>query len=103
MTMILNQLHYKNKKISKCEICERAQPLQFHHLIPKKVHSKPRYRRIYGKEVLNWAGIMICKLCHKQLHMNFTHVQLAEHLNTLNKILANEDMKKFIIWAKKQK
>lgn len=97
------QLHLKNNKLSNCEICEREQPLQFHHLIPKKVHSKLRYIKLYGKEFLNWNGIMICKLCHKHLHKNFTHIQLAEKLNTLDNILNNEDMKKFINWAKKQK
>lgn len=86
-----------------CQMCERDQPLQFHHLIPKKLHSKLRYLRSNTKLELNATGINICKLCHKQLHKNFTHVYLADHMNTLEKILNNLDIQKYLNWAKKQK
>lgn len=85
-----------------CELCERDRLLTFHHLIPKKLHSKKKYRKLYTSEQLKTNGINICKHCHKQLHVMFDHKYLAEHLNTLAKILNNEKIIKFINWVKKQ-
>lgn len=92
-------------KPDRCELCGRDDTyLNFHHLIPKFVHKKGKFTRQYEKEYMSEHGIWICKYhCHSQLHRFFTEKYLAEHLNTLEKLLANQKVTDYIEWHKKQK
>ena len=38
---------------SECEICERAVPLTYHHLIPREVHDKARKKKWHAEALLN--------------------------------------------------
>jgi hypothetical protein len=87
-----------------CEICERENlKLQFHHLIPKKYHSKKSAKKVFTVEEMKTRGIMVCKLCHKTIHKFFNHKKLAFELNTLEALLNTEKIKKHKEWAQKQK
>lgn len=45
----------------------------------------------------------LCRDCHPYLHKKFTHRELGETYNTIKKIMANEDVFKFVTWLKKQR
>ena len=61
-----------------CELCQRANmKLTFHHLIPRKMHSKKYVQKVHPNIELNRYGINLCIPCHKQLHKLFTHRELA--------------------------
>ena len=47
-----------------CATCGRSTALTFHHLIPRKLHRRPRFKRLYDRETLN-AGIHVCRACHR--------------------------------------
>ena len=85
-----------------CELCGRDVFLTFHHLIPKKMHRRTRFKKTYTKTQLN-EGIMICSLCHKGLHKLFDEMTLGRDLNTLPKLRANEKVQKHTQWVRKQK
>ncbi len=48
-------------------------------------------------------GIDICRKCHSFLHKQFSEKELGRELNTLEAINNNEQIKKYVAWAKKQK
>lgn len=56
------------------ELCGRAQPLTFHHLIPRRNYRRGWFRKHFSKEEMNHRGLMICRLYHRQL---LPHVRRA--------------------------
>ncbi len=90
-------------KPKRCELCGRHKPLSFHHLIPKKTHSKRRFQRLFSKEERTGRGIWVCRLCHRQIHRFFTEVELAESYNTREALVAEPQMASFLAWARKQR
>jgi hypothetical protein len=87
-----------------CQLCNRDKPTTKHHLIPRAVHTKKRFIRKFGKEEMRKRGIMICKLCHDGIHdLIPREIDLADHFNTKEDLLADERMAKHIEWVRKQK
>jgi hypothetical protein len=87
----------------RCELCHREKTLTFHHLIPKKTHRKRRIRYRYHRDELHHRGLWVCRLCHRQLHRFFSEEQLAEDLNTRDRILEEPAMVRFLAWARRQR
>jgi 5-methylcytosine-specific restriction endonuclease McrA len=78
-----------------CQLCDRDLPaLTAHHLVPRQ-HTK--------RKSLNVSDTaQICSACHRQIHTLFDNRQLAQDLNTVDKLKANPDMAKFLAWVRKQ-
>ena len=85
-----------------CELCGQERLLTFHHLIPRKMHRRPFFRKRYSRELLN-RGIMICRLCHTGLHRLYDEMTLAKELNTLPALRRDTAVQKHVQWARKQK
>lgn len=76
-----------------CALCERdVAKLTEHHL-------KPRSRLKKGEST---PTIDICSACHRQLHVLFTNQQLADELNSLERLRDEPRLKKFLAWLRKQ-
>lgn len=89
---------------SACELCGREKPLTKHHLIPRAVHGKARFRRRYSKTEMHTRSIMICRLCHNGIHdLIPDEKQLAEQFNTLDALRAHEGLQRHVAWVRKQK
>ena len=58
-----------------CPFCGRVLPLTFHHLIPKKLHRRSRFRKHYTRDELN-RGIDICRQCHDGIHERYDEMLL---------------------------
>lgn len=86
-----------------CELCGRAQPLTFHHLIPKSLHNKTRYQNLYTKEEMQTRGLMLCRLCHNGVHDLIEKKELAAEFNTKDMLLSHESLAKHVAWVRKQK
>lgn len=93
----------KRAAMPRCELCGREKPLTFHHLIPKAVHGKKRYRKRYTKEQMREHGIYICRLCHNGIHDLIDEKQLADNFTTKDALLAHPAIAKHVAWVKKQK
>lgn len=86
-----------------CELCERGpMRLTFHHLIPKKTHSKMLKRKYFTRDELN-RGATICRPCHSTVHRVHDHETLAREFNTVEKLKEDEEIVKWIAYARKQK
>lgn len=79
-----------------CELCERdLERLTAHHLVPRQNTKR--------KNEDPAPTIEICSACHRQIHSLFDNKQLAQELNTLDKLKSEPQMQKFLSWVKKQK
>lgn len=75
--------------MAKCPICNRELGevlIEDHHLIPKTFK---------GKEV-----ITIHAICHRTIHSIFSERELLHEFNTVENILSNDKIQKFVKWIK---
>jgi len=82
------------KKLSDvCPLCERKIPDKCgnrHHLVPK----------LKGGTLCPTE--MMHVICHSKLHSIFTEGELARDYNTVDKLLENEEIAKFVKWVQKR-
>lgn len=90
--------------ITACELCGRNKPLTKHHLIPRAVHGRARFRRRYSKSEMQQRSIMICRLCHDGIHDLIPDEKLlAEQFNSKQSLLDHAGLQRHIAWVRKQK
>ncbi|NDW21240.1 hypothetical protein GTW09_06890 [Alteromonas hispanica] len=85
-----------------CPCCKRKTRLTFHHLIPKKMHRRPFFKKNYTKAQLQ-EGVYICRQCHSGIHRFYDEMMLAKRLSTLQLLLADEQLTTFFNWVAKQR
>lgn len=86
-----------------CALCQRAVPTTAHHLIPRAVHRKKRFRARFGVEEMRARLVPLCKLCHNAVHEFIPSEKLlAESYNTVEALLAHEGIARHVAWARKQ-
>lgn len=85
-----------------CVLCRRIMPLTFHHLIPRKLHRRTRFKKHFTKAALN-QGIMVCQPCHRSIHQFYDEMTLGTRLNSLEALQADETIQKHVAWLAKQK
>ena len=85
-----------------CELCHRKAPLTFHHLIPRKVHRRARFKKHYAVEQLQ-QGIWVCYPCHRAIHKRHDEMELALMFNTLEALQSDPALVSHIEWVKKQR
>ena len=86
-----------------CEMCKREVPTTSHHLVPKQVHSKNWCKKMFTKDEMKNRRAELCGDCHPVIHQYFSHAELAKLYNTVELLLANEKVGKFVKWVMKQK
>jgi len=93
----------------KCEMCGQHRLLTFHHLIPKDTHPTYLKKRlpvgIEGEPTrgfLNTYGTMVCRHCHSVIHRLAPNDVLAKEYNTLQKLLDEPSIQRWVQWASQQ-
>lgn len=71
-----------------CVFCKRDVPTRGHHLIP---------RCKGGTEI-----VPTCESCENFIHGNWSHLELRDNYNTVDKILNSDKFIKFSAWLLKQ-
>ncbi|MGF9562666.1 HNH endonuclease signature motif containing protein [Neorhizobium sp. JUb45] len=72
-----------------CPLCERVIPdeqMDAHHLVPKSKGGK--------------QTVALHRICHDQIHSIFTDAQLAKKFSTIEAILEDAAVQKFVAWVK---
>ena len=92
------------EKPLKCELCGSSEDyLNFHHLIPRTLHSNKYFEKMYDKTYMKDNGVWICKaFCHKQVHEFIEEKEMGKNYNTLEKLRNHPDVLKYIEWRKKR-
>ena len=83
--------------MANCNLCERDTRLTRHHLIPRTRHSNLRKKKKLKKQDFN-ETIQVCSSCHKQIHALFSEKELAEQVNTLEKLRDKPELMEFVSW-----
>ncbi|MDO5293767.1 MAG: HNH endonuclease [bacterium] len=74
-----------------CELCHRQNTiLTKHHLLPREEGGKEEHIAL------------ICEDCHKHIHALYTNKELAIRLNTIDALLQDEKIKKYLKFICKQ-
>ncbi|MEM6838522.1 MAG: hypothetical protein AAF609_16910 [Cyanobacteria bacterium P01_C01_bin.120] len=89
-------------RAGECPLCGRWLQLTFHHLIPKKLHRRTRFKKNYSKTELN-QGVWVCRLCHDGIHDHYDEMALAKHFPTLESIQTDPNIRRHAEWVAKQK
>ncbi len=78
-----------------CQLCDReVKQLTVHHLVPRQTVKR--------KQAESGETIDICSPCHRQIHTLYSNLELAKHLNTIDKLQSEPKMRKFLSWIRKQ-
>jgi len=91
--------------MARCELCGRLtkRGTTEHHLIPRTCHSNKWFQKRYSREQLNQT-ISVCRDCHRAIHdLIPDEKQLGRHFNTIELLLENEEIAKFVAWIRKQR
>jgi hypothetical protein len=99
----------QGRNTGECELCERALPLTFHHLVPKQTHSKylGRQRLPEGlppdatptKDFLSRYGCMLCAPCHAVVHRFAPNSTLAASYNSLDALRVAPAVRRWVEYA----
>ena len=85
-----------------CELCERSQPLTFHHSIPRTLHKKRWVRSRFPAEALH-VGVWLCRDCHDAIHRFIDHRTLAESHRSVEQLRSHPDVARFVAWIRTQR
>ena len=92
------------ERIVACELCGRkGLKLTEHHLMPKAVHRKQRYRRMYEREDMLTRKLIICRPCHSAIHRCIPDEKvLAAEYATKEALTENECLMKQVAYFGRQ-
>ncbi|KAI0665736.1 hypothetical protein C8Q78DRAFT_491743 [Trametes maxima] len=93
---------WSKTRTTECEICERAVPLTYHHLIPREVHDKALKKKWHLESMLNSVA-WLCRPCHSAVHHVANNESLAKEYYTVELLLEREDIQKWRKYAAKQR
>jgi len=82
---------------ARCALCARPTPvLTEHHLVPRS------QGRRQGLKVQTLPTVLLCSPCHKFLHRTFTNAELAGEYASVEALLGQEDVRRFVGWLRTQ-
>ncbi|KAJ7166703.1 hypothetical protein C8R46DRAFT_1095123 [Mycena filopes] len=89
-------------RTKECEICERAVPLTYHHLIPRSTHAKAVKKKWHPPSLLNSVA-WLCRPCHTVVHHVASNEDLAQNYHSVQLLLQREDIQRWGKYASKQR
>jgi len=76
-----------------CRLCGREAPgtsyMEGHHLVPRSEHGKEK--------------VPFCVDCGNQVHLLFTNNELRDKYNTVEALLADERIQRYVRWVRRRK
>jgi hypothetical protein len=85
-----------------CELCQSEDAHNFHHFIPRTLHSNKWFKKRYTREQMR-EGLNLCKSCHQAIHdLIPDEKELGRHYNTMEKLLAHPQVAGYVKWKKER-
>ncbi len=85
-----------------CELCQCAEAYNFHHFIPRTLHSNKWFKRRFTRQEMQ-QGMEVCQACHSAIHdLIPDEKELGRNYNTREKLLDHPQLQGFVRW-KRQK
>lgn len=70
-----------------CELCGCEESYNFHHFIPRTLHSNKWFQKNHTREEMR-EGINVCKQCHSMIHEAVpSEKMMGRSYNSLEKLL----------------
>ena len=92
----------RQERVGECPCCRRELRLTFHHLIPKKLHRRSRFRKDFSRDELN-RGIDVCRQCHDGIHRRYDEMELFRRFREPAELLADPELRKYFDWVGRQR
>lgn len=87
-----------------CALCRRPAPdLTEHHLVPRREHARLRGTPGFDLEAARNGTVRLCGACHRTVHAEFTHRELADRFNTLEALRKHPGIARFVAFARRQR
>ncbi len=84
--------------MSLCELCEAEPAYNFHHLIPRTVHSNKWFKKHYTRQQMQ-QGVNTCKDCHRAIHdLVPSEKELGRCYNTLDRLREHPPLARYLRW-----
>jgi hypothetical protein len=85
-----------------CELCQSEDAHNFHHFIPRTLHSNKWFKKRYTRKQMQ-EGIEVCKSCHSAIHdLIPDEKELGRHHNTMEKLLAHPQIAGYVKWKRER-
>jgi len=85
-----------------CELCGCEEAHNFHHFIPRTLHSNKWFKKRFTREEMR-QGIEVCKACHHAIHdLIPDEKELGRHYNSRKALLSHPEIRKFVRWKRKR-
>jgi protein-arginine kinase activator protein McsA len=90
------------KKTMICELCHCEEAYNFHHFIPRTLHSNKWFQKNFTREQMR-EGLHVCKECHKTLHdLIPSEKEMGKQYNSREKLVAHPKVANYIRWKRKK-
>ena len=93
------------RELRACELCGRfpKRGTTEHHLIPRGCHTNKWFKKRFSRQEMQ-VTITVCRDCHSAIHRIVpSNKELGRHYNTLDKLLAHDEITIFVDWIRKQR
>ena len=98
-----SEVHARRRAVTGCcPFCARSLDLTFHHLVPRKLHRRSRFRRQYTREALG-IGVYVCRDCHDAIHGTYDEITLAREFSTPQKLADDTALQRHFHWLSRQR
>ena len=85
-----------------CQFCGCEEAYNFHHFIPRTVHSNRWFKKNFTREEMR-VGIHVCKQCHRTIHELIPdEKELGKHFNSLSKLAAHPKIDGYLQWKRRK-
>jgi len=86
-----------------CELCDCDKAHNFHHFIPRTVHTNKWFRKRFSREEMR-QGIELCKGCHGAIHdLIPDEKELGRHYNTRRRLLSHPRLRDYVRWKRERR
>ena len=87
---------------SLCELCGVALAFNFHHFIPKTLHSNKWFKARYTRKEMA-AGIFVCKMCHHTIHELIPkEKEIGRKYHSKQLLLSHLEIQKYVQWRQRK-
>ena len=84
-----------------CELCQRpVAGLTRHHLIPRHLHRKKRFQKLFSKEDMVTRTLWVCRPRHNAIHKACSECELGLYYNSWDKLMELEELMVFVEWIR---
>ena len=85
-----------------CELCACEAAYNFHHLIPRTLHSNKWFKKRFNRDEMQ-AGLNVCKQCHNTVHELIDEKELGRSFNSRELLLEHPQVARYVTWKRRRK